>query len=94
MPIVMQMHWPEVSKDQYEEARKMVHWEHDKPKGAKYHVAWFAKDGFRVLDVWDSAPDFNAFLENRLLPAVQKIGIKGQPKVDISEVHAIFAPNP
>ena len=94
MATVMQMHWPEATKDQYEQARKLAAWETNTPKGAKYHVAWFGKDGFHAIDVWDSAQDFNAFLETRLLPAIQKIGIKGQPNVELSEAHATFAPNP
>jgi hypothetical protein len=94
MSIVMQMHWPEVSRDQYEQARKIVGWEVNTPKGAKYHVAFFAKDGFHVLDVWESAQDFNNFLETRLMPGIQRIGIKGQPNVEICEVQATFAPNP
>ena len=94
MPIVMQMSWPEVTKEQYEAVRKDVNWEGKQPRGAKFHVAYFAKDGFHVTDVWDSAQDFNAFVETRLMPGVAKTGIKSQPKVEISETHAIFAPNP
>lgn len=94
MPTVMQMHWPEVTPDQYQQARKLVGWETNVPKGAKYHVAFFAKDGFRVIDVWESPQDFNAFVEARLMPGVQKIGIRGQPKVEFSDAIAIFAPNP
>jgi hypothetical protein len=94
MAIVMHMQWPEVSKDQYEQVRKLVAWETQVPKGAKYHVAWFGTDGFHVIDVWASAQEFNTFLEARLMPGIQKVGIKGQPKVEISEAHATFAPNP
>jgi len=94
MPIVMQMSWPEITKEQYEAVRKDVKWEVNYPKGAKLHVAYFGKDGFHVCDLWDSPADFNAFVETRLMPAVNRIGIKTQPKVEISETHAIFAPNP
>jgi hypothetical protein len=94
MPIVMQMSWPEVTKEQYEAVRKDVHWEGNLPPGAKLHIAYFAKDGFHVTDLWESAQDFNTFVETRLMPGVAKAGIKGQPKVEISETHAIFAPNP
>jgi hypothetical protein len=94
MPIVMQMSWPEITKQQYETLRKDVNWEGKHPRGAKFHVAFFGKDGFHVCDVWESAQDFNIFVETRLTPGVQKIGIKSQPKVEISETHAIFAPNP
>jgi hypothetical protein len=93
MAVVMQMHWPEVSKEQYESCRREVRWEADVPKGAKFHVAWIADDGFRVVDVWDSAADFNAFVEKRLMPAVKKLGIQGEPRVKVAEAIAIFAPN-
>ena len=93
MATVMSMHWPEVSKDEYEKARKEVNWEGNTPNGAKFHVAWFGSDGLRVLDLWESQQDFQHFVERRLMPAVQKLGIKGQPKVEFAEAHAIFAPN-
>jgi heme-degrading monooxygenase HmoA len=93
MPTVMVMHWPEVTKEQYEAVRKDVNWEGKKPPGGKYHVAWF-DGGLRVVDVWDSAQDFQRFVEQRLTPGTQKAGIKGQPKVQFFEAHATFAPNP
>ena len=94
MATVMMMHWPEVTKEQYETVRKDVNWEGQAPRGARLHVAWFAQDGFRVVDVWSSQGDFETFLGERLNPGVQRAGIKGQPKVTYSECHAIFAPNP
>ena len=93
MATVMLMHWPEVTKEQYEQARSEVKWETDTPKGANYHVSWF-DNGLHVLDVWDSQADFEKFSQDRLGPATQRIGIKGQPKVEFGEVHAIYAPNP
>ena len=93
MATVMNMHWPEVSKTQYEQARKLANWEGDTPTGAKFHAAWFANDGFHVLDLWESQQDFEAFVAKRLNPAVQKIGIQGQPRVTFCDAHAIFAPD-
>ncbi|HEX2122969.1 MAG TPA: hypothetical protein VHL59_15155 [Thermoanaerobaculia bacterium] len=89
----MLMHWPEVSKEQYEAARREVAWETDVPKGAKFHVSWFGQDGFRVLDLWESAADFQTFVEQRLMPGIAKIGIEGQPKVELVEANSVFAPN-
>lgn len=63
------------------------------PKGAKFHVAWFAKDGMHVLDIWESQADFEKFVNDRLMPAVKRLGIQGQPKVEIEAAHAIFAPD-
>ena len=92
MATIMMMHWPEVTEEQYEAARKQVNWERDAPNGGKLHVAWFDQ-GLRVLDLWDSAQDFQQFVEQRLGPVTQQLGLKTQPKVDFKETHAIFAPN-
>jgi len=93
MATVMLMHWPEVSREQYEQARREIDWEGQVPQGAKFHVAWFGDDGLHVLDLWDSAEDFQRFAEQRLAPGVQKIGIQGQPQVEFAEAAAVFAPN-
>jgi len=94
VPVVMNMRWKGVTKEQYEAARNEVNWESDVPKGAKFHVAAFDDQGLLVTDVWASAEDFNAFVEQRLGPGVQKVGIQGDPEVTITAAHAIFAPDP
>ena len=93
MATVMLMHWPEASKEQYEEARRAVNWEGDVPNGAKFHVSWFGDDGLHVLDLWDSRENFETFVQQRLMPAVQRIGIQGEPRIEYATSHAIFAPN-
>ena len=93
MATVMQMHWPEASREQYEQARREVDWEGSTPEGAKFHVAWFGDDGLHVIDLWDSREQFERFAGERLMPGVQKIGIQGEPRVTFSDAHAVFAPN-
>jgi hypothetical protein len=92
MAVVMRMEWPEVSPEQYEEARKVVHWEHDVPQGAIFHVAFFDEGGFKVVDVWETAEDFESFVDNRLMPGLAPLGIEGEPKVTITPAQAIFNP--
>jgi len=94
MPIVMNMRWQGITKDQYDQILKLVDWEANVPGGAKYHVASFDDSGLRVTDVWDSADDFNRFVEQRLMPGVRELDVAGQPQVDITNAHRIFAPNP
>ena len=93
MATVMLMHWPEVTRQQYDEARKVVNWEGQTPKGVKFHVSWFAKDDFHVLDPWETQADFESFVKDRLTPGIQKIGIKGAPQVEFYPANSIFAPN-
>ena len=93
MATVMLMHWPEVTKEQYEEVRRTVKWEENPPDGAKFHTAWVASDGFHVLDLWDSQQHFEKFLQNRLAAGVAAAGVTGQPKVEFAETLSVFAPN-
>lgn len=93
MATVMLMHWPEVTREKYEEARKAVNWEGDVPAGAQFHTAWFGADGFRVLDLWDSREDFERFVQSRLMPGIQKIGIDGAPRIEYADTISVFAPN-
>jgi hypothetical protein len=94
MKTVMVMKWDGVTADQYEKLRKSVNWEGDVPKGALFHVAGFSNNAIRVTDIWESADDFNNFVQNRLMPGTATVGIKGEPQVEMFPVHAIFVPAP
>src|SRR5436853_7214643 len=80
--VVMSMRWAGVTPEQYEEARQVVNWEGDVPDGTVLHLAYFDSNGIRVTDVWESEEQFNAFVESRLMPGVQQVGIEGQPDVE------------
>jgi hypothetical protein len=92
MPVVMNMHWPEVSPEQYDRVRDVVKWETDHAKGGIFHAAYFTGDGFHVTDIWETAEDFQDFVDRRLMPGVQQVGVAGQPKVEITPTHRIFSP--
>ena len=94
MRVVMMMKWDGVTTAQYEQLRKIVNWEGNKPKGAVFHVAAFGSNAIRVTDIWESADDFNSFVQNRLMPGVAQAGIAGQPQVEVYPLHAIYVPNP
>jgi hypothetical protein len=90
MATVMEMKWPEITRNEYDRAREAVDWESDVPTGAIFHVSWF-EDGLRVIDVWESAEDFNRFANDRLMPKLQELGIGGsEPDVKFHEAHAYF----
>jgi hypothetical protein len=92
MATIMLMHWREATPEQYDQAREKVGWDRDVPAGAKLHVSGFGDDGLHVLDVWESEQAFGTFMEQRLQPAIQEIGIQGQPDVKFFPLHGVFAP--
>jgi alpha-beta hydrolase superfamily lysophospholipase len=55
-------------------------------------VAAVAEDGLRVVDVWESAAAFQAFVDTRLMPVVKQVGITAEPKVTVLPVRFAFAP--
>ncbi len=92
MAVMMCMEWDGVTHEQYETVRHSVKFETDVPKGGIFHVAAFSDKGLRVTDVWETAQDFQSFVEKRLMPATQAAGIAGEPRVQIYPAHNIFAP--
>jgi hypothetical protein len=59
------------------------------PAGRLYHICFGDKNDLRVVDVWDSLENFEAFGQT-LMPILQDAGIDpGQP--EIIEVHNIMA---
>ncbi len=92
MAVVVFLEWDGISAEQYEATRKHVNWEGDVPAGGMFHVAAVTDRGLRITDVWESAEAFQAFVNNRLMPGVQQLGIPGQPRVEAHPVQALFAP--
>jgi len=92
MAVVMFMEWEGVTREQYEAVRKLVNWEGDAPAGGMFHVAAITDKGLRVADLWQSAETFQAFVQNRLMPGVQQVGITGEPHVEVHPVQALFTP--
>jgi hypothetical protein len=88
----MIMEWDGVTLQQYDEARKVVNWEGDAPAGGLFHVAAHDGQKLRITDTWESAEQFQQFVDQRLMPGVQKVGIQGQPRVEVYPTHAVFTP--
>ena len=82
------------TKEMYEQLRKEVDWEHNHPKGELFHAVGFDKSGhIHVTDIWESAEDFNSFVETRLMPGTAEVGIQGNPQVQVFPMHAIYVPD-
>jgi hypothetical protein len=92
MPILMKMYWEGIKPEQYEKLHAASNFETDTPKGAIFHTSAFDKVGMHVVDLWETAEDFNNFVETRLKPEVKRLGIKEQPQVEISTIHRTFVP--
>jgi hypothetical protein len=92
MAVAMLMEWPEVTQTQYEAVMQELQLDVNPPAGGLFHVAGPMSGGWRVVDVWESAEAFQTFSEQRIMPAVKKVGISTQPRIEIYPAHNIYAP--
>jgi hypothetical protein len=92
MASVMVMRWEGITPDQYEAVRAKVDWEGDHPDGGEFHICGFDGGAMRIVDIWESPEKFQRFQEERLGPALQEVGLPGEPDVEFYPVHAVFAP--
>ena len=60
------------------------------PDGIISHVVGFTDRGAYVVDVWQSPQIFDAFLENRLQPAVEVVGGLPEPRVITFDVYKSY----
>ncbi len=80
-----------INQSQYEALRTEVKWEQQQPQGGIFHAASFDEAGnIHVADVWESPEELNAFVEQRLAPAMQRLQI-APPEVSVFPVHNINA---
>jgi hypothetical protein len=80
-----------ITKQMYEDLRKDVQWEQNKPQGAVFHVASTDDSGnIHVADLWESKEQLNDFVNKRLVPAMQKRNIT-PPETEIFQVHNVNA---
>lgn len=79
----------DLTKDQYDALRKDIDWENNWAPGAIIHAASFDDNGkAHVADVWESAEQLNAFVEQRLMPSFQKLKLT-PPQVEVHPAHNI-----
>ena len=89
MATVIMQRWDALSPDQYDALRDVVGWDRDVPEGMRFHVASFGDGTLRMTDVWDSEEQFGAFVQTRILPGLQQLGIDGQPEMIVSPAHEL-----
>jgi hypothetical protein len=90
MSVVLELSWPGVTPELYEQARELVDWENVPARGGVFHVVWFEGEAMRIVDVWESEEAFRTFMSERLLPVVAEMGIEGQPQATFHPAHRYF----
>ena len=91
MPIMLILHGPEMTREQYDSLRPVVQWESEHPEGILLHTCGFDEaGGLHVVDIWESAGHMENFFQSRLMPAMQELNI-AMPAPQVCEVHNVDA---
>jgi hypothetical protein len=90
MAVAMMVDNPNGSQEVYERVRDLLGFE--RPAGGIFHLAGPSPNGgWRVIEVWESEEEARAFLEERLLPAVEAVGAPGALQPEFWPVHNSMA---
>ena len=87
MAVVMNMRFAGVRTEDYDRVMEILDFGTRPAHGLLVHLCGATPDGLRVVDVWESEDDWNAFLTERLGPAVGEAGIAGAPDVELYPLH-------
>jgi hypothetical protein len=70
MTVLMELEFP-IQRQDIEELTRRMGVTENPPDGLLVHLAVESGTGLRVVDVWDSAADFERFQETRIGPALE-----------------------
>ena len=64
-----------------------------RPEGGIYlHLTTPIDSGYRVVEIWDEKDNFDRFVEHRLAPANEAIGLDRSTQITVTPLHNLFAP--
>ena len=81
-----------VTPEQYDQVRAEVDWVANRPDGGLAHLAWWEGADNHNVDAWENEAAFQAFGEQRLGPAMAKLGINVAPEVTFHPAHEVYTP--
>jgi hypothetical protein len=64
-----------------------------RPEGGIYlHLTAPTDFGYRIVEIWDEKDNFDRFLERRLAPANEAIGLDRETRITVTALHNFFGP--
>ncbi|HEU4978159.1 MAG TPA: hypothetical protein VFT42_04635 [Solirubrobacteraceae bacterium] len=88
----IQLDFATLGLDDYERVCEALNFPADWPQGLLAHGSAEADGHLRVVDVWESASAFDAFVGSRLMPAIgEALGDRAeQPERSDAELHSFY----
>jgi hypothetical protein len=88
--VIWILEWNGIDKQQYEDLRSRIDWDAKPPAGLHHQVTAFSDKALVLTQLWQSPDHVLLFMEDRLLPAINAMGIRSMPKVDQYPVHSVY----
>ncbi len=94
MAIAVQMDFDGATLEQYDEicGKMGLTPKGPGPAGAISHFVTKTDTGFRVVDVWETQEQFQAFADEQIGPFSAEAGLTAPPQLAFFEVHNYFTP--
>ena len=95
MAVGLSIRFADATAEQYDAVNAEAGIEADLPDGLIFHAGGPIKDGWGILDFWESRAQFDSFLESRIGPAIAALGdaaMPNPPEIKEFPVHNITAP--
>jgi ketosteroid isomerase-like protein/predicted ester cyclase len=92
MAVIAEVTLRGITREQYDAVRERTGWLARTPDGGLAHLTWWEGDDCHNLDGWASEAAFDAFGQQRLVPAMTELGIDVTPEVTFHPAHEIFTP--
>jgi hypothetical protein len=93
MTVAVELDFRGATLEQYDEINERLGVLPGAPAQPREFSHWVAKtdDGFRVVDVWESREAFVTFVEEKLSPIFEEVGVPHPPEIHFFEVHNYHA---
>ena len=92
MAIIAHTIVPGITTQQYDAVREAAGWLRDQPVGGLSHLTWWEGGDCHNVDAWESEETFGNFVQERLGPAMAKVGVESQPQTTFHPAHEVYLP--
>jgi hypothetical protein len=91
MAVAVIARYPNLTPEKYDEIISSLELDANPPVGAILHLAAEGEDEIIVSEIWRTEQTFRAFHDYRLRPALLLHAIEGEPQVEVTPLHNLFA---
>jgi hypothetical protein len=90
MAVILEMVFPGLSPQHYDQLKEKVGWVASPPVGGISHLVWWEGSDCHGIDVWESEEAWTAFGQERMGPAAAELGISMEATPHFHEAHEIL----